>query len=280
MRWMEYAWEDIGEKEIAGAGHNATILGYFAQVGRADVTNDETAWCAAFVGACLERAGIRSTRSLMARSYVKFGTDLKLQPRVGAIGVIPRGADKRFGHVFFIDGWTETHVIALGGNQSNAVTRMRVERSKLIYVGWPEPPKTPAEVEKSGSRIARAATDQKRDASIATGAGVSDAVVPAPPPAADFPSVTDAAGQATAWKSAVSTLMDVAVFAWAKWPWIAAAIALYFGARAVWAAVKIRLYRTEDENSGRHEARRPEPSDEAADEIEVQAEADTEPAHA
>ena len=52
------------------------MLRTYADVGHPEIDNDEVAWCAAFLGACLERAGIGSTRSLMARSYLGWGQAL------------------------------------------------------------------------------------------------------------------------------------------------------------------------------------------------------------
>ncbi len=52
-----------------GEGHNPKIVQWFADVGHSWVKDDETAWCAAFLGAMLEKAGIPSTRKLNARQH-------------------------------------------------------------------------------------------------------------------------------------------------------------------------------------------------------------------
>ena len=59
--WMAVAWGELGQSERAGAATNPRIRDYFAEAGYA-ISDDETAWCAAFVGACLERGGFASTR--------------------------------------------------------------------------------------------------------------------------------------------------------------------------------------------------------------------------
>ena len=62
-----------------------------ATVGAAwPLPHDEVPWCAAFVGACLERAGIASTRSLMARSYLGWGAGARRRPPRRRRGVEPR----------------------------------------------------------------------------------------------------------------------------------------------------------------------------------------------
>jgi hypothetical protein len=48
--------------EIKGPRHNPLILQFWKGIKRGGIKDDETPWCAAFVGAMLERAGIKSTR--------------------------------------------------------------------------------------------------------------------------------------------------------------------------------------------------------------------------
>ena len=60
--WLTIAREYIGVKEIAGTKHNPVIIQMWQRV-MLPFKDDETPWCAGFVGSCLERAGIRSTRS-------------------------------------------------------------------------------------------------------------------------------------------------------------------------------------------------------------------------
>lgn len=134
--WLSEAWREFGEAEHAGARENPRIVAMFREVGHPDVERDEVAWCAAFCGACLERAGIASTRSLLARSYLKWGASL-LDPRVGAIAVLSRGADPGKGHVGFWLGETDDDVILLGGNQKNAVSVARFPKSRVLALRWP-----------------------------------------------------------------------------------------------------------------------------------------------
>ena len=120
-RWLALAWGDLGVAETPGADHTQRVVRYYADVGHAQIANDETAWCAAFLGSCLERAGAPSTRSLMARSYLSWGDSLA-EFRLGAVAVLSRTADPALGHAGFLIGETEGSVILLGGNQSDAVT--------------------------------------------------------------------------------------------------------------------------------------------------------------
>ncbi len=135
-RWLALAWGDLGVTETPGADHTRRVVRYYADVGHAQITNDETAWCAAFLGSCLERAGIASTRSLMARSYLAWGQPLD-EFRVGAVAVLSRTADPALGHAGFLIGETADSVILLGGNQGDAVTVEAFPRSRLLGLRWP-----------------------------------------------------------------------------------------------------------------------------------------------
>jgi len=135
-RWLALAWEDLGVAETPGPQHTERVLAYYADVGHAQITDDETAWCAAFLGSCLERAGIASARSLLARSYLEWGEPAP-SPRPGTVAVLSRGNDPTLGHVGFIVGSTATDIILLGGNQSDAVTVEVFPRARLLALRWP-----------------------------------------------------------------------------------------------------------------------------------------------
>ena len=133
-RWLACAWAELGQREVRGSADNPRIRSYFKHVGANHP--DEVPWCAAFVGACLERVGQASTRSLMARSYLGWGTRLD-EGMPGAIAVLSRGRDPGAGHVGFLVGETEASVILLGGNQSDAVTVDAFPKSRLLGLRWP-----------------------------------------------------------------------------------------------------------------------------------------------
>ena len=135
-RWLALAWDDLGVAETPGAQHTQPVLAYYADVGHAQISTDETAWCAAFLGSCLQRAGIASTRSLLARSYLDWGEPAP-SPRIGAIAVLSRGNDPALGHVGFVVGSTPADIILLGGNQGDAVTVEVFSRARLLALRWP-----------------------------------------------------------------------------------------------------------------------------------------------
>jgi len=125
----------IGTTEGPGPADNPVIMEMYASVGHDWVEHDSVAWCAAFVGHCLERAGIQSTRKLTARSYLDWGIPIEVaDAQQGDIGVIPRGSSSWQGHVFFIDRIEGQWVWGLGGNQDDAVNVKRYPVSKLLGV--------------------------------------------------------------------------------------------------------------------------------------------------
>ena len=135
MTPFEIARGYIGTTEGPGPANNPTVMEMYASVGHDWVEHDSVAWCAAFVGHCLEKAYIRSTRKLTARSYLDWGVPVEIaDAQPGDIGVIPRGASSWQGHVFFIDHIEGAWVWGLGGNQSDAVNVKRYPISKLLGV--------------------------------------------------------------------------------------------------------------------------------------------------
>lgn len=114
--WVTIARLEVGQAEIPGPRHNPRILEYHRST-RLEASADEVPWCAAFVGWCLERARLPSTRSALAMSYACYG--VPCEPRPGAIAVWDRGGGR--GHVEIVervDGDTEHRI---GGNVRNQV---------------------------------------------------------------------------------------------------------------------------------------------------------------
>lgn len=146
-RWLIRARSYIGTKEIPGRENNPTILKWWKEI-RSQFLDDETPWCAAFVGGVLEESGIKSTRSGMARSYENWGVPLKY-PATGAVVTFSR---KGGGHVGFVVGYNADTVSVLGGNQRDSVNVSRFAKNaaglKVTSYRWPsgEPLPKPAAV--------------------------------------------------------------------------------------------------------------------------------------
>lgn len=126
----------VGTREVPGKQSNPEIIAMFRAVGHEWVEDDSVAWCAAFIGACIERAGIRSTRALNARSYLQWGVPVELaDAQEGDVIVFSRGDPNGWqGHVGFFVKRAGTNIEVLGGNQSDAVNVARYPVSQLLGV--------------------------------------------------------------------------------------------------------------------------------------------------
>ena len=136
--WMAFAWRELGQREAVGAASNPRVRALYRDAGHAEVQHDEVAWCAAYVGACLARAGIPGTRSLLARSYLAWGEHVTSE-QPGALAVLRRGADPGAGHVGFLVGFDEDHLYLLCGNQGDAVAVAAFDRADVLDLRWPLP---------------------------------------------------------------------------------------------------------------------------------------------
>lgn len=125
---------EIGTYEWA-EGSNPRVDAYFDDVGYPSMT-DDTAWCAAFVGAMLKRCGYPHTGKLTARSYLDWGKPVDLsQAQPGDVVVFWRGSpDSWTGHVGFVDRVADGKVYTLGGNQSNQVNVQAYPADRVLSV--------------------------------------------------------------------------------------------------------------------------------------------------
>jgi uncharacterized protein (TIGR02594 family) len=140
--WLEEARPLQGVREIKGAKHNPQILQLWHDAYLSHIKDDETAWCAAFVGACLERAGYKSTRKPNARSYTTWGIDViesgVLHVPLGAILVFSRPPSEWMGHVAFAVGYNKhMKILALGGNQADQVSIAPFDPGRVIAARMP-----------------------------------------------------------------------------------------------------------------------------------------------
>ena len=138
MKLLDVAKKYLGTKEVKGTKHNPLILRWWTAI-RAPFTDDETAWCAAYVGGVLEESGIRSTRSASARSYLKWGKPLD-KPAVGCVVIFWRGSrDGWSGHVGFVVGKDRlSRLMVLGGNQGDEVNVRAFPLERVLGYRWPD----------------------------------------------------------------------------------------------------------------------------------------------
>jgi uncharacterized protein (TIGR02594 family) len=139
MTLIEFARSYLGTKELKGSADNPKIMEMYRTLGHDWVEHDEVAWCAAFVGHCLEKAGFPSTRKLNARSYLTWGEKVAglEQAKEGDVVVFTRGSSAAQGHVAFFLKVAGNQVEVLGGNQSDGVTVARYPKSRVIGIRRP-----------------------------------------------------------------------------------------------------------------------------------------------
>lgn len=134
LRWIEEARTFLGLKEIKGPKHAQAILDMWKAIKRGGIKDDETPWCAAFVGACLERVGIQSTRFESAKSYLGWGEKLD-RPVPGCVVVFTRDGG---GHVGFVVGKSPSgNLLVLGGNQGDEVNIREFPLTRVTGYRWP-----------------------------------------------------------------------------------------------------------------------------------------------
>lgn len=134
--WLTLAVAELGTVEGIGSGNNPKVVRYYADAGFPGVKDDAVAWCAAFVGAMLKRAGQEPSHSLAARSYETWGVGL-VQPVLGCIGTKRRGGSAWQGHVTFVVGANKTQIFGLGGNQHDSVSIAAFTRGEFTSFRWP-----------------------------------------------------------------------------------------------------------------------------------------------
>lgn len=117
---MEAAFDVAANMIGMDEDRQRTILAEYMKTGGANMDPAETAWCAAVMNAWLSSAGLPTTGSNMARSFLEWGEAVD-EPSRGDIVVLERGAAP-FGHVGFFDGYNADGTIRiLGGNQGDAI---------------------------------------------------------------------------------------------------------------------------------------------------------------
>jgi uncharacterized protein (TIGR02594 family) len=134
---LEAAGSYLGLQEWPGAKQNPAILAMFADVGHDWVRDDETPWCAAFVGSVLASLGLPHTRKLNAKSYLTYGAAVELSRAVpGDIVVLWRGSrEAATGHVAFFVAFDGNKVVLRGGNQKDGkVTDTPYDIDRVLQV--------------------------------------------------------------------------------------------------------------------------------------------------
>jgi uncharacterized protein (TIGR02594 family) len=136
LPWITEAKSALGRNE---ARDRSWLMDWLKRDGRSLGDPGKTPWCGDFVETCIRVAlpdepllGALGGNPYWARNWLLFGQ--QVQPTFGAVLVFARGSG---GHVGFAIGQDDGHFYVLGGNQSDAVTIARIEKTRLLGARWP-----------------------------------------------------------------------------------------------------------------------------------------------
>lgn len=139
---FELAARFMGLAEVPGAVHNPQILAMLRLDG-AQVNDDETAWCSAFVNYIAWLMNLPRSRQLNARSWLDVGIPIQLSEAKPGwdVCIFWRGSrDAATGHVAFFSSSilyeisTPKTIMVLGGNQGDKVSIAGYPAERLLGV--------------------------------------------------------------------------------------------------------------------------------------------------
>jgi uncharacterized protein (TIGR02594 family) len=129
--WLKLAFVERGVAEQPGLfEHNPRIIEYHSATSL-KATRDEVPWCSAFACWCMEKAGVKSTRSAAARSWLDWGREVR-RPEPGTVVVLKRGDHSWQGHVGFWIGEDASRILVLGGNQGDEVSQAWYSKARVL----------------------------------------------------------------------------------------------------------------------------------------------------
>lgn len=141
LRWVGLLKKHIGLTEIKGLKHNPVILDYIDKAFKATqqknwIKDDETAWCASFLGGIMAEAGLPQhipRLFMQALAWANVGVKLS-KPCYGCVVVFKRTGG---GHVGIVIGQTKTgRLKVLGANQSDQVNVMDFPVDDVVAYRW------------------------------------------------------------------------------------------------------------------------------------------------
>lgn len=135
--WVAIALHEIGVIEDVRPNRSTSRIEAYHAVTRGGASPDDVPWCSSLVCWTMEEAGIASTRSKAAASWLTWGEGIP--PRLGAIVVFGKGDRdaKGTGHVGIALGVSGGEVYVLGGNQKNRVSVATRKVRDAVAWRWP-----------------------------------------------------------------------------------------------------------------------------------------------
>lgn len=140
--WIDLAKRKMGLHEVRD---NKALKDFLKSDGHALGDPAKLPWCGDFVETCIAVSLPNEpmiTNPYWALNWLKFGVEVsKINPVMGAIGAAERDGG---GHVFFVVGHDRDNYHALGGNQSNSVSIVKMPKSRVKGLRFPKSYPMPA----------------------------------------------------------------------------------------------------------------------------------------
>lgn len=135
-RMVAEALRLYGTVETPGTADNPVILGWAKEAGLSKAySSDAVPWCGLFMALVAKRAGKAApAKPLWARSWSRFGI---ASPQAAPGDVLVFSRARGGGHVGLYVGEDETAFHVLGGNQADAVSIVRIAKSRCIAIRRP-----------------------------------------------------------------------------------------------------------------------------------------------
>lgn len=132
--WVATAERYIGVKEVPGSGNNPVIVGWLIRL-KAWWRDDLAPWCGVLLGFVFIETGIVPPKAwYRAKAYLDWGVPLNA-PAYGCVVVFSRTGG---GHVGLVVGRdTSGRLMVLGGNQSDKVSVVPFDMSRVAGYRWP-----------------------------------------------------------------------------------------------------------------------------------------------
>lgn len=134
--WLATAIKLVGTREAAGPADNPTIIAWARQTPSLgmDYNHDSIAWCGLFAAYCVSQAGLTPPPvAVRAKAWATWGIPApSLVP--GAVLVFERPGGGRVG---FYVGEDSDYFHVLGGNQGDAVSIVKIDKTRCIAKRWP-----------------------------------------------------------------------------------------------------------------------------------------------
>lgn len=130
-RLIREAMKEFGTLEEPGNKNNPEIIGWAEEIGGwigSWYKEDSIPWCGLFVGVIAQRALFPFNQKMLgAKNWTGWGEKVT-QAMIGDVLIFTR---KGGGHVGFYVGEDATHYHVLGGNQSDSVNIMRINKDRI-----------------------------------------------------------------------------------------------------------------------------------------------------